>query len=84
MDNTVYTTIERGTTHWLARILEQGKQPYYFVPDPHAYIVTKGDLVRVINRAHPNVVYVSEAKFNQLVEKGEAGDLFLPEDETLP
>lgn len=78
--NETYATLEQQGSHWLARILEPGKQPQYFVPDPHAYIVTKGDLVRAINRAHPSVVYVSEAKFNYLVEEASGRILRLPED----
>lgn len=62
-------TLEQGTTHWLARILVPGQDPHYFVPDPHAYIVTKGDLVRTINKACPGVVYVSEETFNAHVAR---------------
>lgn len=56
--------IGQGANRWLARILVLGQEPFDFVPDPHAYISFKGDLVLAVNKAHPGVVYVSEETFD--------------------
>jgi hypothetical protein len=69
---TTYATLEPSTNGWLARILEPGKAPCYFVPSKHDRIATKGGLVRAVNRAHPGVLYLSERLFNARVEEAQS------------
>lgn len=83
MDNTTYATIERGSTQFLARILEPGKQPYYFVPDEQNYrpLTLRGVLCKAVNDKYgAGVVYVSATLFNQLVKQVEGRVLTLPDD----
>lgn len=67
----IYATLERGTTHWLSRILETGKEPYYFVPTSDSCAVSRATLLRAVNRTYPGVCFVSDALFNSLVQESE-------------
>lgn len=59
--------------HWVARILETGKEPYAFVPSQDDWIQCKADLVRLLNKLYPGVCYVSGSLFNELqTHKNEA------------
>lgn len=65
-----YATIEQGTTEWLARILEPGKEPVYFVPAGkyHGVAMTlKSLLCKAVNDTYRNVVFVSPELFNKKV-----------------
>lgn len=67
----IYATIEQSTTHWLARILEPDKKPYYFVPDSDELAANYGTLLRAVNRAYPGICFVSVSLFNNLVSESE-------------
>ena len=86
-ENTVYATIEQGNTEWLARILEAGKEPYYFVPSgiySGIAMLYKSLLCKVLNSAYKDVVIVSEELFNRKVAERETPDLLIEQDMTLP
>lgn len=74
----VYCTVSdapgQGANRWLARILVLGQEPFDFVPDRNAYVLFKGDLVLLVNKAHPGVVYVSEETFNWASESSRRED----------
>jgi hypothetical protein len=72
----IYATLESWIGrqgNWRARILEQGKAPYYFVPASHEWITTKGDLVRIVNKAYPGVTYISGELFNTKAQEARNG-----------
>lgn len=64
MPSDIYATLEQWTSGWRARILQPHTKPYYYVPEPANTLMTKRDLVRAINRAHPGVTYLSVELFN--------------------
>lgn len=66
-----YATLECGTTHWLARILESGKEPYYFVPANDTHAVSRATLLRAVNGTYPGVCFVSDRLFNSLASESE-------------
>ncbi len=66
-----YATIEQGTTEYLARILEPGKEPYYFVPRGIFYNIVMGtsaQLQRAVLCSFPDAIFTSEEYFNRKVE----------------
>lgn len=63
---TTYATIEQGTTEHLARILEPGKAPYYFIPPYEAPTPTQ--LQQIVRSAFPDIQFISEEEFNRKVE----------------
>jgi hypothetical protein len=69
-----YATIERGTTEHLARILEPGKEPYYFVPSGIYAGIPLGPLLlqRAVQRDFPDVQFLNEEVFNLRVEDNES------------
>jgi hypothetical protein len=74
MSATVIATIERGTTEWLARILEPGKPPAYFVPSGRYFGVgmsTRTFLLRAVQDTYPDVRFVTGEVFNQCVVEEE-------------
>lgn len=88
-DQTVYVALEQGTSEWLARILEPGKAPAYFVPSGiycGISMTLKSVLCKAVNDAHGcnNVVFVSQELFNRKVGEQETAEFFLEEDPTLP
>jgi hypothetical protein len=85
-DTTTYATLENGTTGWLARVLEPGQPPEYFVPSLVKYgaFLTKTTLCRALKEAYGEVVFAEEATFNKLVAEREAPDLLIEQDLTLP
>jgi hypothetical protein len=83
IDNTVYATLERGSTEWLARILEPGKQPAYFVPSGiyHGIAMSlKSVLCKAVNDTYSGVTFVSDTLFNLLVKQADKRLMALPDD----
>lgn len=79
----IYATLEQGTTEWLARILEPNKTPYCFVPSGKYHGIAmslKSMLCKAVQDTYSNVVFVSEAKFNQLVKQAEGRVLTIPDE----
>lgn len=72
MPSDIYATLEQWTSGWRARILLPHTKPYYFVTEPHNLLCTKRDLVRLINRAHPGVTYLSVELFNTKAREDES------------
>ena len=69
----VHVTIEPGTTELLARVLEEGKPPYYFVPSGKyrgiAMSTRRMLLVALIDTyGIHNIMLTPEAQFNAMVE----------------
>lgn len=87
-DQTVYATIEQGTTEWLARILEPDKAPTYFVPGGiyrGIAMSLKRILCKAVNDTYgaDRVVFVSETLFNKKVEEQNMSNkrtITIPED----
>lgn len=70
MPDHTLATIESGTTHWLARILEPGKEPYYFVPSENVTLMVW--LKHAVRKAYPTVEFVDKETFNRAVQEAEA------------
>lgn len=82
MDNTIYVTLEQGTTQWNARILEPNKPPVYFVPNGLAApFLSKATIcAAIVAKYGQGVVFVSETLFNRAVKEAEGRVLTLPDD----
>lgn len=75
----IYITIERGTTEYLARILEPGRKPYYFVPSGMYFgvsMVSEGMLRRVLSETLYNheMQFLSGEEFNSRVDSSMQGE----------